>query len=176
MHSSIDITLLEWIQNQRIESLDWILYTVSSTTTYVSIGIVLLIGIAFRFHKEGLRKMVQVGLAIFLTALITFAIKSIVKRPRPFKTHETIEKLSQGGGASFPSGHTFEAFAVATSLSLLFRRRLIQIPAFSWALLVAYSRMALGVHYPSDVLGGLLIGIILAFGIDYGFKRWISPP
>ncbi len=176
MFASFDISLLEWIQNQRIESLDGILYMVSSTTTFVSIGIMLLIGIVFRFRKEGLRKVVQVGVAFFLAALITFTIKSIVNRPRPFKTHETIEKLSQGGGASFPSGHTLEAFAVATSLSLLFRRRLIQVPAFCWALLVAYSRMALGVHYPSDVLGGLLIGIILAIGIDYGFKRWINPP
>jgi len=176
MFASFDISLLEWIQNHRIESLDGILSLFSAATTYISFGIILAIGIFSRVSRNGLKKMVQMGLVLFLAALLTFALKNTVMRDRPFKAHESIEKLTLGGDASFPSGHTMEAFSVAITVALLFRRRSVQVPAILWAILVAYSRMALGVHYPSDVLGGLLIGIILAIGIDYGFKRLINPP
>ncbi|MBN1197792.1 MAG: phosphatase PAP2 family protein [Bacteroidales bacterium] len=176
MIESLDLPLLQWIQSHRIESLDGMLRFFSSATTFISIGMILVIGLLSRFSRAGVKKMFQVSIALFIAALITFSVKSLVNRVRPFREYHTIQKLSQGGGASFPSGHTLEAFAVATSVALLFRKKRIQIPVFCWAILVAYSRMALGVHYPSDVLGGLVIGIILAIGIDYGFRRWVNPP
>ncbi|MBE0646519.1 MAG: phosphatase PAP2 family protein [Bacteroidales bacterium] len=176
MFASLDITLLEWIQNHRIESLDGVLSLFSTATTYISFGIILAIGIFSRFSRNGVTRMVQIGLVLFLAGLITFAVKNTVKRTRPFKAHESIEKLTLGGGTSFPSGHTTEAFAVAATVALLYRRRSVQIPAILWAILVAYSRMALGVHYPGDVLGGLVFGVILAYGVNDGFRRWVNPP
>ena len=176
MFSSIDLALLEYIQGHRLESLDETLRFFSTITTYISISLILVVGFIYRFRRNGLRKMSQLVVVLIVAALITFLTKSTVDRVRPFRAHETIEKLIKGGGASFPSGHTTEAFAIATTLSLLFRRRIVQVPVLIWACLVGYSRLALGVHYPSDVLGGIIIGTSVAFLVDYCFRRWFNPP
>ena len=174
--TTVDITILEWIQHYRLESLDGFLDLFSSATTFVSLSFILMIGLFSRFRRSCLKKIVQVGLTLFLAALIGYSLKNLIQRERPFHAYPTVEKLTLGGSPSFPSGHALEAFAVATSIALIVRRREIQISVFVWACLVGYSRMALGVHYPSDVLGGMLIGIILALGVDFGFKKWMSPP
>ena len=98
--------------------------------------------------------------AIVSTGIITQMIKSTVKRPRPFQTYPTIIKRSHAGGYSFPSGHTSLSFCAATTLALHYKKWEVAVPAFAWAATVAYSRMQLGVHYPSDVLAGMAIGIL----------------
>jgi membrane-associated phospholipid phosphatase len=89
---------------------------------------------------------------------ITTALKYSINRDRPFITYPDIKKKSDGGSPSFPSGHTSGAFSVATSLSLAYPRWYIVAPAYTWAGTVGYSRMHLGVHYPSDVFIGALVG------------------
>ena len=66
-------------------------------------------------------------------------------------------------GRSFPSGHTSLAFSTAASLSIQFNKWYVTLPAYLWAGSVAYSRMYLGVHYPTDVLGGAAVGIGSAY-------------
>lgn len=89
---------------------------------------------------------------------ITTALKYSVNRDRPFITYPDITKKSGAGSPSFPSGHTSAAFATATSLSLAYPKWYIITPSYLWAGTVGYSRMHLGVHYPSDVLAGAVIG------------------
>ncbi|MFH1297170.1 MAG: phosphatase PAP2 family protein [Bacteroidota bacterium] len=173
---SFEIDLLEWIQNHRMESLDGILTFFTLTTTILTFVFILMIGLFSRFKRSSLRKIVQVTLTVILAGAISFSLKYLVFRERPFHTYDKIEKLTLGGSPSFPSGHAVSAFAVATSIALVFRRRRIQIPILIWACIVGYSRLALGVHYPSDVVGGILIGIITALGVDYAFRKWFNPP
>jgi undecaprenyl-diphosphatase len=78
---------------------------------------------------------------------------------RPFESYSDIIKKLDGGGASFPSGRTSAAFATATYLSLEYLKLYVIVPSYSWASSVGYSRMYLGVHYPSDVLGGMIVGV-----------------
>lgn len=98
--------------------------------------------------------------AIVTTGIITQIIKSTVKRPRPFETYSTITKRAHADGYSFPSGHTSLSFCAATTLALHYKKWEVAVPAFAWAATVAYSRMHLGVHYPTDVLAGMAIGIL----------------
>ena len=72
-------------------------------------------------------------------------------------------------GFSFPSGHTSLTFSVATSLSLSCPKWYVIAPSMLWASSVAFSRLYLGVHYPSDVLTGMVVGV--ASGI---FSHWLS--
>lgn len=106
-----------------------------------------------------------------LAAGILNIIKVLIVRPRPFTTYSFIQKLSNGGSSSFPSGHTSDAFAIATIVSLLFPKRVVIISMFIWATLVGYSRLDLGVHYPSDVLGGAAIGAGSSLFFFYLYKR-----
>jgi membrane-associated phospholipid phosphatase len=96
--------------------------------------------------------------ATAVTGGITVALKYALNRERPFVTYPDIIQKSKAGSPSFPSGHTSGAFATATSLSLAYPKWFIIIPSYTWAGTVGYSRMHLGVHYPSDVLAGALIG------------------
>jgi membrane-associated phospholipid phosphatase len=110
-------------------------------------------------HDKTLIRNAFTGLAA--TALcggITVLLKYSIDRDRPFVTYPDIIQKSKAGSPSFPSGHTSSAFATATSVSLAYPKWYIIVPSYTWAGTVGYSRMHLGVHYPSDVLAGALIG------------------
>ena len=109
---------------------------------------------------------------LVIGSIATRGVKAVIDRDRPFTTYSHIEKLSSGGDSSFPSGHTVEAFAMAAALFTLFFRRKITVPIYIWAILVAYSRMALGVHYPSDVLAGIFIGSLLGWVVPWAAGKF----
>ena len=167
MNFELDISILRFIHHNRIVALDPWLYGLSFITTYVSVGIVLSILIVSLVKKSRpLRVIFFKMLAVLIIgALVSLSLKTMIVRDRPFITYPDIEKLSEAGSSSFPSGHTIEVFAMAMALSLLIPKRQVVIPVFAWAFLVAYSRMALGVHYPGDVAGGILIGICTGWSV-----------
>lgn len=155
-----DINLLREINVERNPSLDPEFRGVTHSLTPFVIGTpVLLYGLGM-IKKDSLTKQnaIYIGASLFTSSVLTLALKYSVKRPRPYLTYPSIVKEAKGGSPSFPSGHTSGAFALATSLSLDYPKWYIITPAFLWAGTVAYSRMDLGVHYPSDVLVGAIIG------------------
>jgi membrane-associated phospholipid phosphatase len=99
--------------------------------------------------------------------LLTMVIKKIVKRPRPFLGQIKISAVYYPGETSFPSGHTSSSFTTATALSQVYNKWYIIAPAYLWAGSVGYSRMYLGVHYPSDVAAGALIGTGSALSMKF---------
>jgi membrane-associated phospholipid phosphatase len=108
--------------------------------------------------KKLFRNACVIAVASALNAGITNAMKYSINRDRPFVTYPDIYKKAKAGSPSFPSGHTSAAFATATSVSLSYPKWYIIVPSYLYAGTVAYSRMDLGVHYPSDVLAGAVIG------------------
>lgn len=119
------------------------------------------------------KQFYTLAIVLILVAIVSQGLKALIYRERPFITHPFIEKLSEAGSSSFPSGHTLEAFAIAAAISLLISKKKIVIPVYIWAILVAYSRMALGVHYPSDVLAGIIIGTFIGWVVPWIFQRII---
>jgi membrane-associated phospholipid phosphatase len=104
------------------------------------------------------------GASLAASGLITLGLKYTVNRKRPFVTYpDQVVKKTSAGSYSFPSGHTSSAFATATALSLAYPKWYVIAPSFLWAGAVGYSRMELGVHYPTDVLAGALIGAASSF-------------
>lgn len=86
-------------------------------------------------------------------------LKPLVARIRPFDVNTAVQLLiSPPTDFSFPSGHTGAAFAAASAL--FFSKNRLWIPSLVLAILIAFSRLYLYVHYPSDVLGGILLGIL----------------
>ncbi len=155
-----DINLLKKINLNRNRSLDGTFKLITNSAGPIAIGTpVILCGAGLIKHDSILvRKSLNIGASIAVTAIISTIIKYSVNRTRPFDTYPFIEKESAGGSPSFPSGHTSQAFALATSLSLNYPEWYVIAPSFIWAGTVGYSRMDLGVHYPSDVLAGAIIG------------------
>jgi len=110
-----------------------------------------------------------------ITALLTTAIKYAVDRPRPCDVLIDIHTLPGYGcnverDPSFPSGHASRAVAVAAFIALRFDRR-AGVAASAFAVLVGLSRVYLGVHWPSDVLAGALLGIGLALAVELANRR-----
>lgn len=102
--------------------------------------------------------------------VFTTVIKKLLKRKRPFQGQVQINAVYHPGDYSFPSGHTSSAFATATALSQVYRKWYVVAPAYLYAGSIGYSRMYLGVHYPSDVTVGALLGTTSALSM-----RFIQP-
>lgn len=108
------------------------------------------------------------GAATILALLCVQVIDHIYDRTRPFVHHAHHLLIAHGKDASFPSDHTSGAFAIAFAL-LLFGRAALGWCALAIGVLIALARVMVGVHYPSDVLGGVLVGALAALVV------W-SPP
>ncbi len=95
-------------------------------------------------------------------------IKVIVQRPRPSHAVELqglvhlVNNYRGGGRFGFVSSHAANAIGFALISSLLFKRKFYTVSIFAWAIITAYSRIYLGVHYPLDILGGAIVGISAA--------------
>lgn len=104
---------------------------------------------------------VETGVTVGIGQLMSIGLKHLFKRPRPFMSYpERIHPINYGTGPSFPSGHTTLAFSTAASLALTRKQWSVTLPISLWAGSVGYSRMYLGRHFPTDVLGGLAVGIV----------------
>ena len=115
--------------------------------------------------------------SLLINTAVTQAMKYTIKRHRPYQDYPTIIYPDQiENDASFPSGHTSTAFALATSMSIQYKKWYVVVPAFAWASSVGYSRMYLGEHYPTDVLAGAAIGIGCAYLSEWLTKKLITPP
>jgi len=126
--------------------------------TIVGLMLCPLLGIIFILKQQ--QQQQQMGRAIFATLisgfLLTLLFWALSQRPRP---EEVRLLLSSPPFPSYPSGHTVAAFGTATVVALAYRKPHWWLLLFSGAALIAYSRLYLGAHYPSDVLAGMVLGI-----------------
>lgn len=108
-------------------------------------------------RKTGYAAVLSLIFGVIVTNLL---LKNIVARPRPFAEIEAlIPLIAKPTDFSFPSGHTTASFAVALVMFRMLPKK-IGIPAVVLAALVAFSRLYLGVHYPTDVLVGFLVALM----------------
>jgi membrane-associated phospholipid phosphatase len=167
---NLDIDILKAINPMFPNSVYW---EQKSASAYWVPGVILLgsLGCGFLRKNEQIKQNgYELLINIAASQLITEALKISINRERPADKYTTeIFVSSPTHGGSFPSGHTSLAFATATTLALDYKKWYVVLPAYLWAASVAYSRMYLGVHYPSDVLGGIIIGI----GSGY-LSHWLT--
>jgi membrane-associated phospholipid phosphatase len=168
-----DINLLKKINGHTTTDgrLAFTIVTNSVSPVSIALPVGLFVGGKLSKDKEMVWKSAEMTGTLLVSSIISTSMKYAFKRPRPFTTYPNdIVKHSHGGSPSFPSGHTSMAFGTATSVVLAYPKWYVAVPAFAWAVSVGQSRMYLGVHYPSDVAAGAIIGIGSAFLVHYGTK------
>lgn len=115
---------------------------------------------------------VCIATGIALNTAITIGLKYSIHRNRPYITYPEIKPIETENTPSMPSGHTASAFNIATSLTLFYPKWYVAVPAYTWASGIAYSRMYLGVHYPSDIIAGAILGSGTAWLTYYLNKKY----
>lgn len=171
---SLDIRLFREINNRQTEDYGLVEFVdQTSLPLFVSLPAGLLLWGVLADNRTVLDTGVLTLSAQTLTLGVTTAGKAVVDRPRPFEVlrEVKVKRLSSTSGSSFPSGHASHAFAIATMFALR-AKPLVYIPAFLWAGYVGYARIYVGVHYPSDVLGGMVTGIVLSLAV-YHYRESI---
>lgn len=181
LHSNLyaqnfDINLLKPINKNETAFKNKYLELNASSVTALSVGIPAGIAIAgfINNDKKLQRDALYMGSAFVVSSITTQGTKRIIDRKRPFETYSFIVKRDdESGGLSFPSGHTSSAFCTATSVALRYRKWYFVAPAYLFATSVAWARMYQGVHYPSDVFAGAVIGTGSAW-LGYKAQQWIK--
>lgn len=144
---------------------------VSNSVVYVAYGIPagLFAGGVIRHDSEMRQNALYIASSTAVDLGVTLLLKTIFKRRRPFVQNLKIVAIYNETGTSFPSGHTSTSFAMATALSRCYPKWYVIVPSYVWAGTVGYSRMYLGVHYPSDVVGGAMLGTTTAWELKRTF-------
>ena len=138
---------------------------ISDSKSFITVGLpVALLTIGIIKHDPSLReKAFLVLFSLALAGILSTGVKRIVREPRPYEVDSRITQLSVGGGYGFPSGHTLEAVAAATTVSVLWPELWIIATSVVWVVLIGMSRIYLGVHDPGDAVGGLFLGLLSTF-------------
>jgi undecaprenyl-diphosphatase len=166
---SIDDRAAVWAATHRVALLNdpfvWLGYIDKVGAVWVALAVV--VGVALRLgFARTIGLTLLTGAATFAADSVCFGLKDAVDRTRPFVAHPQIDPLYVVHSSSFPAGHAATAFAGATLLSYVAPRA---APAFVVvAAVIGYSRVYVGVHYPSDVIVGALIGVavgVAAIGV-----------
>lgn len=176
--TSIDSNILHFInvdlQNPIMDQF-WLIVTQLHKIPLVKFAVLpaLLLWMAFIYKREVWKPLLVLAVAVAASDTIAYrVIKKSVERPRPTQNEmiqDWLRPVGQGHGSSFPSNHTSNCFAGAVVLSYFFRRS--RWAVYGLATLVGISRAALGVHYPSDVLAGAILGLIVGHLVVFVTNR-----
>ena len=165
----LDQRLMLQIAKTRSTSLTQMMTDISGLGSQFSMYFFTIFTVALLWSLNQKLSAMQVGLAAYGSSLLVSIIKNWLERPRP----QVVERLIEINDFSFPSGHSCSPTAIFITAALLMapylpkcsQRRLVYFAAVVLPIFIAYSRVYLGVHYPSDVLAGFALGVGWTFAV-----------
>ncbi|MDA0987150.1 MAG: phosphatase PAP2 family protein [Bacteroidetes bacterium] len=173
--NSIDVKLFREINNNQSSFKTNLLNITDKTLISVSaIAPISVIGYGLIKNNNDIANYgVEMASAQILSQVIKTILKEVSKRNRPFRDLQNVNlrENETEESFSFPSGHTTSAFALATTVALNSDKKELIIPMYLWATAVGYGRIYFGVHYPSDVLGGAILGCTVGYAIHKYFDN-----
>lgn len=175
-----DINLLKNINAHETDFKNGYLKFCSASASPVSVAVpvsLITAGLISHDHQMQQNGLYMAG-SFVATAILTQGLKHAVNRTRPRVTYPFIivRDKENPGSYSMPSGHTSTAANTAAYLCFTYPKWYVIVPSCIWAASVGWSRMYLGVHYPSDVLVGAILGTGTAWLTHHFQKKWQAKP
>lgn len=169
--NEIDTQIFLFLNSFNNAFFDKLMWIISSKTIWIPMYLGLLYLLYRKYKKESFFIFIAIILAVSLADSLSVALfKDVFKRYRPSHNLEIKEFIHivnnyRGGSYGFVSSHAANVFALAVILNNFLKSnyRFFSLFIFSWATVVCYSRIYLGVHYPGDLLGGALFGSLIAW-------------
>jgi undecaprenyl-diphosphatase len=176
--NALDTRLFRYLNGHHSPFWDPVMYWASDKLFWIPFYALILFLIIRHYRKASIWIILCIGMLITLSdQLSSHLIKGLVRRLRP--SHEPalaglvhLSKAGAGGMYGFVSGHAANSFALLVFLSLILARRFrwLKYVLACWALLVCYSRVYVGVHYPGDVVCGALLGALVGWAMAWLYK------
>ena len=160
---------------------DTLMWIISAKTTWIPLYVLLIGMLVWRYRQPAstpIKWLQKVPACVMMIVVIVLAVgaadfiasgilKELVARPRPTRVPELEGVLHlvngyRSGRYGFVSSHAANTMAVALLFSLIWRNKIATVGLMLWVAANCYSRMYLGVHYPTDILGGLMVGVLMA--------------
>ncbi|PKQ63146.1 hypothetical protein BZG02_10310 [Labilibaculum filiforme] len=178
---NLDRELLLLLNGQQNYFWDYLMRLISEKEMWYVFYIVLASCIVniFGWKKGGIILLSLIFVVVVSDQIASGIFKPIFKRFRPSRDPEFSHLVNlvqgyTGGKYGFVSSHAANAFGLAVLVSLIVKDRLTTYFLVFWAVIISYSRIYLGVHYPGDIIGGALIGIVMAYLGYFLLKRYFQ--
>lgn len=179
--NEIDTRVFIFLNSQHNGFFDFIMWWLSDKLIWIPLYLILLYFLIKNYKWEALPILLTLAILIALSDQASGFIKDSVGRLRPSHNSDIQNQVHTlngylGGSYGFVSSHASNSFALALFLSHFLKNKIKHFAPliFTWAALVSYSRIYLGVHFPGDIIGGILLGFLLAWMMVNIYKRIIK--